>query len=110
MDGEVKSRNDAYKYCKLLSDNPQFPWANQLNSMAIQTHAERAWASVERFYKNCRENKPGKKGYPKFKKYQVRASVEHKTSGWKLSEDRRYLTLTDKFQTGTFKLWGSRDS
>ncbi|MFZ1027527.1 MAG: hypothetical protein WAN66_15065, partial [Limnoraphis robusta] len=33
-----------------------------------------------------------------FKKYQVRASVEYKTSGWVLSEDRRYLTFTDKFQ------------
>jgi putative transposase len=34
MDSEVKSRNDAYKYCKILSDNPEFPWARQLNSMA----------------------------------------------------------------------------
>ncbi len=34
MDGEVKSRNDAYKYCKTLADNPEFPWADKLNSMA----------------------------------------------------------------------------
>jgi putative transposase len=77
--------------------------------MARQAHAERAWASIERFYQNCRQKIPGKKGFPKFKKYQVRASVEYKTSGWKLSEDRRYLTFSDKFQAGTFKLWGSRD-
>ncbi|MCG5057096.1 MAG: transposase [Limnoraphis sp. WC205] len=109
IDGQVKSRNDAYRYCKLLSDNPSFPWVNKLNSMARQAHAERAWASIERFYQNCRQKIPGKKGFPKFKKYQVRASVEYKTSGWKLSEDRRYLTFSDKFQSGTFKLWGSRD-
>ncbi|WP_293124892.1 hypothetical protein [Okeania sp. SIO1I7] len=77
--------------------------------MAIQAQAERGWAAIERFYKNCQDKIPGKKGYPKFKKYQVRASVEYKTSGWKLSEDRRYLTLTDKFEAGTFKLWGSRN-
>ena len=94
--------------------------------MARQAHAERAWASIERFYRNCRQKIPGKKrcdpaalqaakeraprqGFPKFKKYQVRASVEYKTSGWKLSSDRRYLTFSDKFQAGTFKLWGSRD-
>ena len=77
--------------------------------MARQAHAERAWAAIERFYKNCKAKTPGKKGYPKFKKYQIRASVEDKTSGWKLSEDRRYLKLTDKFESGTFKLWGSRD-
>ncbi|MEA5543041.1 transposase [Limnoraphis robusta Tam1] len=109
INGQVKSRNDAYAYCKLLSDNPSFPWVNKLNSMARQAHAERAWASIERFYQNCRKKIPGRKGFPKFKKYQVRASVEYKTSGWKLSEDRRYLTFTDKFQAGTFKLWGSRD-
>ncbi len=109
MDGEVKSRNDAYKYCKTLADNPEFPWADKLNSMARQAHAERAWVAIERFYKNCKAKIPGKKGFPKFKKYQVRASVEYKTSGWKLSEDRRYLKLTDKFEAGTFKLWGSRD-
>ncbi|MEA5537796.1 transposase, partial [Limnoraphis robusta Tam1] len=109
IDGQIKSRNDAYAYCKLLSDNPDFPWVNKLNSMARQAHAERAWASIEQFYQKCRQKIPGKKGFPKFKKYQVRASVEYKTSGWKLSEDRRYLTFSDKFQAGTFKLWGSRD-
>lgn len=109
MDGLVKSRNGAYKHSKALADNTEFPWAKKLNSMARQAHAERAWASVERFYRNCSAKIPGKKGYPKFKKYQVRASVEYKTSGWKLSPDRRYLTFTDGFQAGTFKLWGSRD-
>ncbi len=109
MDGQVKNRNDAYKYCKILADNSDFPWAGKLNSQARQAHAERAWVAIERFYKNSKAKTPGKKGYPKFKKYQLRASVEYKTSGWKLSEDRRYLKLTDKFEAGTFKLWGSRD-
>lgn len=109
MDGQIKSRNDAYSYCKVLSDHPEFPWVSKLNSMARQAHAERAWASIERFYRNCRQKIPGKKGFPKFKKYQVRASVEYKTSGWKLSENRRYLTFSDKFKAGIFKLWGSRN-
>jgi len=109
MDGEVKTRNDAYKYCKILSDNPEFPWANKLNSQARQAHAERAWVAIERFYLNCKLKRPGKKGYPRFKKHQVRASVEYKTSGWKLSEDRHYLTFSDKFKAGSFRLWGSRD-
>ena len=109
MDGIVKSRNDSYKYCKVLADNPEFPWASKLNSMARQAHAERAWASIERFYRNCSAKVPGKKGYPKFKKFQVRASLEYKTSGWKLSDDKKYLKLTDGFKAGTFKLWGSRD-
>ncbi len=109
MDGQIKSRNDAYSYCKVLSDHPEFPWVSKLNSMARQAQAERAWASIERFYRNCRQKIPGKKGFTKFKKYQVRASVEYKTSGWKLSENRRYLTFSDKFKAGIFKLWGSRN-
>jgi len=109
MDNQIKSRNDAYKHCKVLADNPDFPWAKQLNSQARQAHAERAWAAIERFYRNCQAKIPGKKGFPKFRKYQVRDSVEYKTSGWKLSEDRRYLNFTDGFSAGVFKLWGSRD-
>jgi putative transposase len=35
--------------------------------------------------------------------------VEYKTSGWKLSSNKRKLTLTDGFAAGTFKLVGSRD-
>jgi putative transposase len=109
MDGLVKSRNDAYKHCKVLADNPDFPWAKQLNSMARQAHAERAWAGVERFYRNCQQKIKGKKAYPKFRKHTTRASVEYKTSGWKLSEERKYITFTDGFQAGEFRLWGSRD-
>lgn len=109
LDKQVKSRNDAYKYCKVLADNSDFPWAKQLNSMARQAHAERAWASIERFYRNCKANIKGKKGFPKFASYKTRASVEYKTSGWKLSECRRYLKFTDGFKAGQFKLWGTRD-
>ena len=109
LDKQVKSRNEAYKYCKVLSDNPEFPWAKQLNSMARQAHAERAWASIERFYRNCKANIKGKKGFPKFASHKIRASVEYKTSGWKLSECRRYLKFTDGFRAGNFKLWGTRD-
>ncbi len=109
LDKEVKSRNEAYKYCKILADNPEFPWAKKLNSMARQAHAERAWAAIERFYRNCKAQVKGKKGFPKFAKYKVRASLEYKTSGYKLSECRRYLKFTDGFKAGKFKLWGSRD-
>ena len=39
----------------------------------------------------------------------MRDSVEYKTSGWKLSEDRRFLTFTDGFKAGTFQLLGTRN-
>ena len=109
LDNQIKSRNDAYAYCKVLADSPDFPWAKSLNSMARQAHAERAWSAIERFYKNCKARIKGKKGFPKFRKHHTRASVEYKTSGWSLSEDRRFITFTDGFKAGKFKLWGSRD-
>jgi putative transposase len=76
--------------------------------MARQASAERAWSAISRFFDNCKKNVPGKKGYPKFKKHQTNSSVEYKTSGWKLSVDRRFLTFTDGFKAGMFKLWGTR--
>jgi putative transposase len=103
-------------YCAVLSK--EFPWANKLNSMARQASAERTWSAIVRFYDNvrlsahveaCKKGKPGKKGFPKFKKHQTHGSVEYKTSGWKFSEDRRSITFTDGFKAGTFKLWGTRD-
>lgn len=109
MDHRTVTRNDLYKYCKTLADNPAFPWANQLNSQARQAHAERAWSAIARFYDNCHKQVPGQKGYPKFKKYQTRASVEYKTTGWKLSPDRKFITFTDKFGAGRFKMKGTRD-
>lgn len=109
MDGKNVGRYDLSAYCKTLADNPEFPWAKKLNSMARQAMAERAWSAISRFYENCKKKIPGKKGYPKFQKHQTRASVEYKTSGWKLSEDRRSISFTDGFKAGTFKLWGSRD-
>ena len=75
--------------------------------MARQASAERAILAIQRFFANCKANKPGKKGYPQFNKRT--RSVEYKTSGWKISPDKRSLTFTDGFAAGTFKLVGSRD-
>jgi putative transposase len=63
--------------------------------------------AILRFFSNCKAKKPGKKGYPQFKKHT--RSVEYKTSGWSLSTDKRCLTFTDGFAAGTFRLLGSRD-
>jgi putative transposase len=79
----------------------------KLNSMARQAAAERAWAAITRFYRQCKTKKPGKKGYPRFQR--DCRSVEYKTSGWKLDELCRHLTLTDAMGLGTFTLRGTHD-
>lgn len=101
------TKNDLQKYCAVLAANPDFPWAKRLNSQARQAHADRAWFAVSRFLENCQKKVPGERGYPKFKKHS--RSVEYKTTGWKLSEERKCLTLTDGFKAGKFKFKGSRD-
>jgi putative transposase len=75
--------------------------------MARQASAERAWSSISRFYENCKKKIKGKKGYPKFKRRGN--SVEYKTSGWALSEDRKHLALTDGHNIGRMKLVGTYD-
>ncbi|MBD1810089.1 IS200/IS605 family element transposase accessory protein TnpB [Microcoleus sp. FACHB-SPT15] len=107
MDNKGTGRYELSAYCAVLAH--EFPWANKLNSMARQASAERAWSSIARFYDNCKKGKPGKKGFPRFKKHETHGSVEYKTTGWKLSEDRRSISFSDGFKAGSFKLWGTRD-
>lgn len=109
MDNRDIGRYDLSAYCAVLAADENFPWVDKLNSMARQASAERAWSAIARFFDNCKKKIPGKKGYPRFKKEQTHGSVEYKTSGWKLSADRRYITFSDGFKAGTFKLWGTRD-
>lgn len=105
MDSQKVDKYDLSAYCKVLAAN--FEWALKLNSMARQASADRAWAAISRFYSNCKRKIPGKKGFPNFKKRGH--SVEYKTTGWKLSGDRKYLTLTDGFEIGRLKLVGTYD-
>ena len=105
IDNQGVNLVDLYKQCAIMAK--EFEWAGKLNSMARQASAERAIFAIQRFFANCQAKKPGKKGYPVFKKHT--RSVEYKTSGWKLSTDKRCLTFTDGFAAGTFKLSGSRD-
>ena len=105
MDNKGLNKYDLNKYCKLIAE--EFPFANALNSTARQSASERAWCSISRFFDNCKKQVRGKKGYPKFKKHS--RSVEYKQSGWKLSEDRKKITFTDKKNIGTLKLKGTYD-
>jgi putative transposase len=107
MDNKGVGRYDLSAYCKVLRDT--FEWCKKLSAQACQASAERAWSSIARFFDNCKKNKPGKKGFPKFRSERIHGSVEYKVDGWKLSDDRRYITFRDGFKAGTFKLWGTRD-
>ncbi|MBN3894252.1 MAG: transposase [Nostoc sp. NOS(2021)] len=105
MDGQASSWVELSRHCALLAK--EFPFANKLNSMARQAAAERAWAAISRFYDNCKKKILGKKGYPTFQK--DCRSVEYKSTGWKLSENRKSIVFSDKNQIGKLKLKGTRD-
>ena len=105
MDVKSTGKNELQKYCAVLAAN--FPFASELNSMARQASAERAWSSISRFYDNCNKGVPGLKGYPQFQK--DCRSVEYKTSGWKLADNRKSITFSDKKGIGRLKLKGTRD-
>ncbi len=113
IDGGAKSCFDLNKYTKIIAD--EFDFADKLNSTARQASAERAWAAITRFYENCKKKISGEtctersrsKGYPQFQK--DCRSVEYKTSGWKLAQDRKSITFTDKHGIGRLKMKGTRD-
>ena len=112
MDGRGISQYDMQALCAQLAS--EYPFAARLNSMARQASADRAWQAIDRFYKNCREHKPGTqasrrgqaKGYPRFQK--DNRSAEYKTSGWKLEPDGKHITFTDGMGIGRLKLIGKK--
>jgi putative transposase len=105
MDNRGVGQKELYRYNTKL--RAEFPFVNALNSHACQVAVEWAYSAIARFYDNCRKSILGKKGYPKFKKNC--RSVEYKTSGWKLSEDRRSINFIDKKGIGKLKLKGTWD-
>jgi putative transposase len=105
MDNPKVGKYDLSKQSAILAD--EFSFADELNSQARQAATERAWAAITRFYENCKKKVAGKKGYPQFQK--DNRSVEYKTTGWKLSQDRKSITFTDKKGIGKLKMKGTRD-
>src|SRR3989440_3950972 len=104
MDGRGVSKNALQRYCAVLAQ--EYSFVASLNSQARQVSADRAWAAISRFYENCREHKPGKRGYPQFQ--HDNRSVEYKTTGWKLDPDGKHLTFTDGCGIGRLRLVGNK--
>lgn len=105
MDNPKVGKYDLNKYSATLAK--EFPFCNELNSMSRQASAERAWSAIARFYNNCKKQIFGKKGFPQFQK--DNRSVEYKTQSWKLAENRKSITFTDKKGIGKLKLKGTLD-
>jgi putative transposase len=103
MDGRGINKNDLQCYCAVLAK--EYSFAQRLNSQARQASADRAWASISRFYENCKNKKPGKKGYPKFQ--HDNRSVEYKQTGWKLEPDGRHIIFIDGCGIGRLRLVGN---
>jgi putative transposase len=103
MDEQGIRKNDLQCYCAVLAK--AFPFAARLNSQARQASADRAWFAICRFYEQCKNQKPGKKGYPRFQ--HDNRSVEYKQIGWKLEPDGKHITFTDGCGIGRLHLVGN---
>src|SRR5260370_3326795 len=88
---EHPTKHDLQVYCAVVAR--EYSFASSLNSQARQASADRAWFAISRFYENCKDKKPGKKGYPQFQ--HDNRSVEYKTPGLKVSVDGKHITFTD---------------
>jgi putative transposase len=105
IDTRGTSKNDLQCYCAVLAKD--FPFAACLNSQARQAAADRAWFAIARFYDHCKNQKPGKKGYPRFQ--HDNRSVEYKQTGWKLEPDGKHITFTDGCHIGCLRLVGNKN-
>ncbi len=98
-------KKELYRYNTQIRD--EFKFVKDLNSHACQASVENVERAINRFFDNCKKGKPGKKGYPRFKKHS--RSVEYKQSGWKLHPTKRRITFSDKKGIGEVKLLGKWD-
>ena len=105
MDRRGVSKNDLQCYCAELAR--EYSFAASLNSQARQASADRAWTAIARFYENCKNKKPGKKGYPRFQ--HDNRSVEYKQTGWKIEPDGKHITFTDGCDIGRLRLVGDKN-
>jgi putative transposase len=104
MDTRGTTKNDLQCSCSVLAK--EFPFAARLNSQARQAAADRAWFAIAHFYENCKKQKSGKKGYPRFQ--HDNRSVEYKQTGWKLEADGKHITFTDGCGIGRLRLVGNK--
>ncbi|BAZ20705.1 IS891/IS1136/IS1341 transposase [Kalymmatonema gypsitolerans NIES-4073] len=105
MDNRGVGKKELYQYNTAL--RAEYAFVKDLNSHACQASVENVERAISRFFDNCKKSKPGKKGYPRFKK--DARCVEYKTSGWKLHPTRRRITFSDKKNIGELKLLGKWD-
>ena len=105
MDNRGTGKKELYRYNTQLRN--EFGFVKDLNSHACQASVENVERAIKRFYDNCKKKVPGKKGYPRFKKYSK--SVEYKQSGWKLYPDKKSIKFIDKKGIGQLKLKGTWD-
>ncbi len=105
MDNRDIGKKELYQYNTQL--RAEYGFVGELNSHACQASVENVERAINRFFDNYKSKKPGKKGYPRFKKNC--RSVEYKVSGWKLHPTKRRISFRDKKGIGSLKLLGKWD-
>ncbi len=105
MDNRGVGKKQLYQYNTQL--RAEYAFVKDLNSHACQASVENVERAINRFFDNCKNKKPGKKGYPRFKKDS--RSVEYKTSGWKLHSSKRRISFSDNKGIGELRLLGKWD-
>jgi putative transposase len=91
MDNKKVGRYDLNKYCAVLARD--FPFADELNSMARQSSAERAWSAISRFYDNCKKGFLVKKVIHSFRKTAALLSTKRVDGSLRTIESQSILSI-----------------
>jgi putative transposase len=107
MDNRDIGRYELSAYCAVLAR--EFEWANNLNSMARQASAERAWSAIARFYDNCKRKYQARKDTRASRKNRHMAALNIRPVAGSFPKIDDVSPFSDGFEAGTFKMWGTRD-
>jgi putative transposase len=91
MDNQKVDKYDLNKYSAVLAK--EFPFCDDLNSMARQSSSERAWSAISRFYDNSKKKVPGKKGFPQFQKDNRSSNTRLLAGVWQMTGNLSLLPI-----------------
>ncbi len=91
MDNEKVDKYALNKYSAVLAK--EFPFGDDLNSMARQSSSERAWSAISRFYDNCKKKVPGKKDSRNSRNTTAPSNTRLRAGVWQTTENQSLLPI-----------------
>ncbi len=99
MENEKVDKYALNKYSAVLAK--EFPFCDELNSMARQSSSERAWSAISRFYDNCKKKVPGKKDSRNSRNTTAPSNTRLRAGVWQTTGNQSLLSIKKESESSS---------